>query len=162
MNAPAAAAARRMNLYALVLIVLGLIGYGLAWSESKAPPSPTPAQAEAEAAVDGSVESAPVTAPSLTPLIFTIGPALLMLLMGFMTTKIDRDRLCGGRLGPLHQVAGRREALRERAALRSHGARERDRGDDDPEGTPLEGGTRRLIRTLAPSRRRSPLPVRAG
>ncbi|MFM1890042.1 MAG: hypothetical protein RLZZ565_799 [Planctomycetota bacterium] len=95
MNAPAATAARRMNLYALVLIVLGLIGYGLAWSEAKAPPSPTPAQAEAEAAVDGSVESAPVTAPSLTPLIFTIGPALLMLLMGLMTTQIDRAKAIG-------------------------------------------------------------------
>lgn len=95
MNAPAANAARRMNLYAMVLILLGLIGYGLAWSEAQAPPSPTPAQAEAEAAVDGAVESAPVTAPSLTPLIFTIGPALLMLLMGFMSSMIGRSKAVG-------------------------------------------------------------------
>jgi hypothetical protein len=95
MNAPAATAARRMNLYAMVLIVLGLIGYGLAWSESNAPPTPTPAQAESEAAVEGAVDTAPAAAPSLTPLIFTVGPAMLMLLMGFMSSRIERSKIVG-------------------------------------------------------------------
>ena len=95
MSPHAALAARRMNLYAIVLILLGLIGYGLAWAEAKAPPTPTPAQAEAEAATDAAVESAPVAAPSLTPLIFTIGPALLMLLMGFMTSQLGRSKPIG-------------------------------------------------------------------
>jgi hypothetical protein len=95
MNAPAATAARRMNLYAMVLIVLGLIGYGLAWSEANAPPAPTPAQAESEAAVEGAVDTAPAAAPSLTPLIFTVGPAMLMLLMGFMSSRIKRSKIVG-------------------------------------------------------------------
>lgn len=95
MSSHAATAARRMNLYALALVLLGLIGYGLAWAEAKAPPSPTPAQAEAEAAVDGVVEAAPAAAPSLTPLIFTFGPALLMLLMGFMTSQFARSKAIG-------------------------------------------------------------------
>ncbi|MFZ9691302.1 MAG: hypothetical protein ACO3EP_04610 [Phycisphaerales bacterium] len=95
MNAPAATAARRMNLYAMVLIVLGLIGYGLAWSEANAPPAPTPAQAESEAAVEGAVDTAPAAAPSLTPLIFTVGPAMLMLLMGFMSSRIERSKIVG-------------------------------------------------------------------
>ncbi|MGA0172670.1 MAG: hypothetical protein ACO3NL_03360 [Phycisphaerales bacterium] len=95
MNAPAATAARRMNLYAMVLIVLGLIGYGLAWSEANAPPAPTPAQAASEAAVEGAVDTAPAAAPSLTPLIFTVGPAMLMLLMGFMSSRIERSKIVG-------------------------------------------------------------------
>lgn len=95
MTAPAATAARRMNLYAMVLIVLGLIGYGLAWSEANAPPAPTPAQAESEAAVEGAVDTAPAAAPSLTPLIFTVGPAMLMLLMGFMSSRIERSKIVG-------------------------------------------------------------------
>lgn len=95
MSPPAAIAARRMNIYALVLVLLGLIGYGLAWAEAKAPPAPTPVEAEVESAVDGEVDAAPVAAPSITPLIFTIGPALLMLLMGFMTSQLARSKAIG-------------------------------------------------------------------
>ena len=95
MSPPAAIAARRMNIYAPVLVLLGLIGYGLAWAEAKAPPAPTPVEAEVESAVDGEVDAAPVAAPSITPLIFTIGPALLMLLMGFMTSQLARSKAIG-------------------------------------------------------------------
>ena len=38
MSTHAAIAARRMNLYAIVLILLGLIGYGLAWAEANRQP----------------------------------------------------------------------------------------------------------------------------
>lgn len=95
MSPHTANAARRMNLYAFVLILLGVIGYGLAWSEAKSPPATTPTQAEAEASTDLAPEAAPVAAPSLTPLIFTIGPALLMLLMGFMTSQLARSKPIG-------------------------------------------------------------------
>lgn len=95
MNTHAASAAGRMRVYALVLVVLGLVGYGLAWSEAKAPPSPTPAEAEVEAAVDGAATEAPAAAPSITPLIFTFGPALLMVVMSWMTSRIDRSKALG-------------------------------------------------------------------
>ncbi|MGA0285978.1 MAG: hypothetical protein ACO31E_12245 [Phycisphaerales bacterium] len=79
---PAGTAARRMTVYAITLVVLGLIGFGLAWGEAAAV-----AQAEA-----GDGKS---SAPSLTPLIFTIGPALLMLAMAWMSRMIDRSKVLG-------------------------------------------------------------------
>lgn len=109
---PAATAARRMTLYAVVLIVLGLIGYGLAWSEVGADATAADAttgatdadgmvdgmqdggeQGGAEAAGQGGAEAA--AAPSLTPLIFTIGPAVLMLLMAWMSRMIERSKPLG-------------------------------------------------------------------
>jgi len=95
MNPHAASAAGRMRLYALVLVVLGLVGYGLAWSEASAPPTPTPAEAELEAAVDGATTDAATAAPSITPLIFTFGPALLMVVMAWMSARLDRSKAIG-------------------------------------------------------------------
>ncbi len=97
---PAATAARRMTLYAVVLIVLGVIGYGLAWSEVGA--DATTGATDADGMVDGmqdggeqgGVETA-AAAPSLTPLIFTIGPAVLMLLMAWMSRMIERSKPLG-------------------------------------------------------------------
>jgi len=102
---PAATAARRMTLYAVVLIVLGLIGYGLAWSEVGADAGAgdaTTGATDADGMVDGmedggeqgGVETA-AAAPSLTPLIFTIGPAVLMLLMAWMSRMIERSKALG-------------------------------------------------------------------
>jgi hypothetical protein len=88
-----------------VLIVLGLIGYGLAWSEVGADATAadaTTGATDADGMVDGmqdggeqgGVETA-AAAPSLTPLIFTIGPAVLMLLMAWMSRMIERSKPLG-------------------------------------------------------------------
>ncbi|MHC4833598.1 MAG: hypothetical protein ACYTFH_06890 [Planctomycetota bacterium] len=104
---PAATAARRMTLYAVVLIVLGVIGYGLAWSEVGA--DATTGATDADGMVDGMQDGAEqggaetagqggaevAAAPSLTPLIFTIGPAVLMLLMAWMSRMIERSKPLG-------------------------------------------------------------------
>lgn len=94
---PASVAARRMTVYAIVLVVLGLVGYGLAWSEagaSAAKIAETAAEGETAAANADAPES-PSAAPSLTPLIFTIGPAVLMLLMAWASRMIERSKPLG-------------------------------------------------------------------
>jgi hypothetical protein len=92
---PAFVAARRLYLYALVLAVLGLAGYGLAVVQASAPPvSPTEAAAEANGAASAADE-AEAAGPSLTPLIFTLGPALLTLLAGWMSSRLEVSRAIG-------------------------------------------------------------------
>lgn len=97
---PASVAARRMTVYAIVLVVLGLVGYGLAWSEAGAGGTGTAetevAAAEGEtAAANADAPESPSAAPSLTPLIFTIGPAVLMLLMAWASRMIERSKPLG-------------------------------------------------------------------
>lgn len=90
-TSPAATASRRMTTYAIALVVLGLIGFGLAFvaaggTTADATPGSGPAAAGDAATGSG---------PSFTPLIFTVGPALLMLLMAFMSRRIDRSKAVG-------------------------------------------------------------------
>lgn len=97
-TSPAFVAARRLYLYALVLAVLGVVGYGLAAIQASSPPPPGVAPAESMAAAPDSAaaepDSAP-TGPSLTPLIFTLGPAVLVLLAGWMASRLEVSRAVG-------------------------------------------------------------------
>lgn len=92
-TSPAAAAARRMTTYAIALVVLGLIGFGLAFvAAGETTADATPGSAPA---AEGAGGAAAPSGPSFTPLIFTVGPALLMLLMAFMSRRIDRSKAIG-------------------------------------------------------------------
>lgn len=72
-----------MNLFAATLVVLGILGYALAWSESTATGG------------GGDTENATAAAPSITPLVFTLGPAAIMAVMAFMSRRIEHSKAVG-------------------------------------------------------------------
>lgn len=85
---------RRLYLYALVLAVLGVVGFAM---QGGAAPAAEAAGADAAAATEtpAAEAAAPAGGRSMTPLIFTVVPALLVLLMGWMASRLQVSRAMG-------------------------------------------------------------------
>ena len=85
--------ARHLYLYALVLAVLGVVGFALQGGATGAPSTMGDAAPAMDASVPASAEA--TSGRSLTPLIFTLVPALLVLLMGWMASRLQVSRPLG-------------------------------------------------------------------
>lgn len=83
---------RRLYLYALVLAVLGVVGFAM---QGGAAPADAAADAATAPQTPDASSAAPAGGRSMTPLIFTVVPALLALLMGWMASRLQVSRAMG-------------------------------------------------------------------